>query len=491
MKKGLATVAIIGRPNTGKSTLFNRYIGERRSIESGIAGTTRDSLIEKTEGESHEFFLVDTAGLTNPEGDSLEERIQVQAEVAGENADILIFLVDGLAPLTQDDYTIAEKLRKSQKPVLFVANKLDDGDESRSWHLSELGLGMPIVISAKNNVAIHELTEAIETELKNQDFPGKKETREIYEDETTRIAFVGRPNVGKSSLLNKLLNKERSVVSPIAGTTRDTIDSEIWWDEEKNELFAEQQDFTKKFLILDTAGLRRPGKIERNFEFWSAVRTQRAIERSDVCCLIIDALDGVTHQDLAIAGKILEAGKGLILCVNKFDLVIEKSRAKEETDEREVSEVKMWGERLDKIRENYLVYLSEKVKFLNWAPVLFFSAKTGKGVQDVFVNAVNISRERAKRISTSQLNNFIPEIFYKHVAPSIGTKVGKIKYASQVETAPPKFLFHVNNKDAFHFTYQRYIENKLRDKFGFHGTPIEVKFKDSMEDFRGNKKKKR
>jgi len=487
MSAELPTIAIIGRPNTGKSTLFNRFIGEQRSIESDIAGTTRDSLIEKVTLEKYSFFLVDTAGLTDSQGDSLEDEIQSQAELALENADMLLFLVDARSELTQDDYRLAERLRKGKKPLLFVANKVDDGDESKTWHLSELGLGMPMCLSAKNNFGIYEFEDLVEEKLEKLGFPAITETQEA-DDGSLKIAFVGRPNVGKSSLFNAFLDNNRSVVSNVAGTTRDTIDTKLYYNPETKECSTEAKDgFSENITLLDTAGLRRPGKVDRGIEFWSTVRTRRAIERADVCCLLIDALDGVAHQDLTIAGEIVEAGKGVILCVNKFDLVQEKSRTQDETDDREVAEVKMWGEELDNIRRNYLNYLSQKIRFLNWAPVLFFSAKTGKGIGSVFENAQAIQTERTKRIATADLNRFIPEIYFGHVQPSVGTKIGKIKYVSQVTAAPPKFLFHVNNAQAFHFTYRRYAENKLREKYGFHGTPIEVEFRDAMDKFKGKK----
>ena len=387
-----------------------------------------------------------------------------------------MFLIDGRKELTKDDFDIAENLRKNKEvPVIFCANKIDDAN-LQNWDLMKLGLGDPLIISAKNKVGMDELSAEIENQLNLAKFPtcdGIKEDEKT--DETIKIAFVGRPNVGKSSLFNKLTNSPLSVVSNIAGTTRDTVDTE----------FIDEDD--QKYLLLDTAGLRRAGKIGKRLEFWSAVRTSRAIERSDVCVLMLDALDGVTHQDLIVAGKVLEAGKGVILCVNKFDLAIEKSRAKEDTDEREVPEVKMWNEDIEKIRNRFLNYLKQKIRFLSWAPVLFISAKTGKGIEGIFASAKGISEERVKHISTSQLNKIMPEFVHGHVLPAVGTKRGKIKFTSQADTIPPKFIFHVNNIKAFHATYRRYLENKLREKFGFHGTPIRMEFRDSMDTFKGKK----
>ena len=484
--KELATIAIIGRPNVGKSTLFNLFLGERKSIVSAISGTTRDNLIAKVNSNPrthqglYNFFLVDTAGLTDEKGDSLEEEIQKQSELAQENADVILFLVDGRKDLTADDYAIAEKLRKNKKvPVIFCANKIDDAT-LQNWDLMKLGLGEPIIISAKNRVGMDELSLAIEDKLNFAGFPTADEIfAEEENDDAIKIAFVGRPNVGKSSLMNKLTNKNLSVVSNVSGTTRDTVDTE----------YVDKDG--QKYLLLDTAGLRRAGKIGKRLEFWSTVRTTRAIERADVCVLMLDALDGVTHQDLIVAGKILEAGKGVMIAVNKFDLAVEKSHAKEETDTREVAEIKMWDEEIEVIRGRFLNYLAQKIRFLSWAPVLFISAKTGKGIEGIFESAKGIAAERKKHISTSRLNKVIPEIVHSHVLPAIGTKRGKIKFVSQADSVPPKFIFHVNNEKAFHSTYRRYLENKLREKFGFHGTPIRMEFRDAMDEFKGGKKKRK
>lgn len=425
------------------------------------------------------FWLVDTAGLTNAKGENLEQEIQTQVEIAMENGDLILFLVDGKKDFTADDFDILDKLRKSKKPVIFAANKIDDGDETRVSELAKHGLGIPLAISAKNYTNIWDLHDLISAALKKEVF-GTDRSRPVpddSDDNTIKIAFVGRPNVGKSSLLNAFLGKKRSVVSNIAGTTRDTIDTE----------FTDEED--QKYLFLDTAGLRKPGKIGKNLEFWSTVRTTRAIEKADICVLLLDALDGATHQDLAIAGKIVEAGKGILIGVNKFDLVREHARQKDEIDEREVSEVKMWGESLDKIRKDYHYYLQKKIAFLPWAPVLFFSAKTGKGITEILESVKGVAKERTKRIGTSELNGWIPEVFYGHVTPSIKTHRGKIKYASQVDICPPKFIFHVNNVKAFHFTYRRYLENKIREKYGFFGTPIKIEMRDQMDEFQGRRRK--
>jgi GTP-binding protein len=290
------------------------------------------------------------------------------------------------------------------------------------------------------------------------------------------VALVGRPNVGKSTLFNQMIGEERSVVSNVAGTTRDAIDTD-WTSEDGTQ-----------FRFIDTAGVRRPGKIGKEMEYWMVVRTRQAIERADVCVLLLDALDGVTHQDLALAGQIVEAGKALVIGVNKFDLAREKSRTVEETDERELEAVPMWDKDIADIRNRYLGYLHNKITFLPWAPVLFFSAKNGKGTADVIASLIAVNAERNKRVPTRELNLLAKDIYYGHVTPSHGLKQGKIKYVSQVDTAPPKFLFFVNNIQAFHFSYKRYIENKIREKYGFAGTPIIVELKDAMASWRGRSK---
>ena len=467
-------VTIIGRPNVGKSTLFNALAGQRKAIVSDIPGTTRDSLMEKiSHVDEMPFWLVDTAGLSNEKGESIEQEIQMQVQVSLENADLILFLVDGKKELTADDHYVIEKLRKSKVPLIFAANKIDDGNESLTYELSKTGLGLPLAISAKNYTAIWDLQDNIQAALREAGFSQETllEPAITKDSDCLHVTFIGRPNVGKSSLLNHLLGKKRVVVSDVAGTTRDAIDTE----------------FTDKdgqaYCFLDTAGLRKPGKLGRGLEFWASVRTTKAIERCDVCVLLIDALEGVTHQDLTVAGKALKLGKGIIIGVNKFDLVLEQAKQKEETDTREVPEVKMWGEKVEDIKRNYLAYLQRKISFLPWAPILFFSAKTGKGTPEILDSAKGVFKERQKRIPTAELNRWIPEVYYGHVAPTQGTKKGKIKYLSQVDINPPKFMFFVNNQRAFHFTYERYLENKIREKYGFFGTPIQIELKDSMEQF--------
>ncbi len=477
----LPVVAIVGRPNVGKSTLFNCFAREQKAIISDVPGTTRDRLMERVNGENFSYWLVDTAGLTNGFGDDLEREVQLQAELAIKNADVVLFLVDGKAEMTADDEEIVRKLRRSHAPVIFIANKIDDGNEARILELTRFGFGAPLAISAKNFTGMWEVEDRIEEILRKAGFKNRNQDSSTMADESNsdliKLAFVGHPNVGKSSVANALLREERSVVSSVPHTTRDTIDTE----------FTDSDG--QKFLFLDTAGLRRPGKLGRDLDFWSSVRTTKAIERSDVCALVLDALEGVTHQDAVIAGKIIEAGKGLILVVNKFDLAREKARTNDESDDRELDAVKMWGEKVEAIQKNYWFYLSQKLPFVSWAPVLFCSAKTGKNLDEILKSAIEIYKERKKRIATSELNRMLLEIVHGHVPPSKGMKQGKMKFIEQVETCPPKFLFFVNNGEAFHFSYRRYVERKLRDKYGFFGTPIILEFRDAMEKHRARKEK--
>lgn len=463
----LPVVAIIGRPNVGKSTLFNCFSKSKKAIVSDIPGTTRDNIIEKVQGENVDYWMVDTAGLRNEKGEQLENAIQTQAQLATENADLVLFMIDGKAPLTAEDHDIIEKVRKQRTPLLFIANKIDDGRSDHLFEYMQFGFGEPLPISAKNYTGMWELEDAIEEKLTEKGF--EKDEQSDEKSNTIKVALIGRPNVGKSTLFNQIIGQKRALVSDVAGTTRDSIDSE--WTDESGQ----------KYIFLDTAGLKRPGRIGKDIDFWSAVRSRKALENCHVAVLLIDALDGATHQDLALAGKIVESGKGLIVGVNKFDLAREKSRAGEETDDRELDEVKMWGEDLDKIRKDYWYYLNQKIAFIPWAPVLFFSGKTGKGVPTILETIKGVYAETHKRISTSALNSFVPDMYHSHVIPMVGTKKGTVKYATQVESAPPKFIFFVNNVKAFHFSYRRYVENRLREKFGFHGTPIKVEFRDSME----------
>ncbi len=512
----LATITIIGKPNVGKSTLFNAFVGKQKAITSKIAGTTRDYIISKVyftqdriDKSNQPFWLIDTAGLTDSDNNSLEDEIQQQIDLSLEHADLILFVIDGKQELTSDDWDIARKLRQSSAKVILVANKIDDGNilNLDLKEINKLGFGMPIVVSAKNFSKIWDLYNKLQDNLIALNISAENEPLVLPDPKKIRIAFVGRPNTGKSSLVNKLLDEKRTVVSDMIGTTRDAIDSEY------------EDDKGRKFTFIDTAGIRKKGQ-RKDMEFWSSVRTNQAIERSNICALIIDASVGVTHQDMVIAGEITKAGKGLVLCVNKFDLVpsavpvpveeeseeeiaknkkfkktdyskkkseyfhnkininkkIIKKEEKDKKNEKEYISIKS----TDK-RQNYLYYLQEKFSFIPWVPVVFLSAKTGKGIFEILDSAQGIFAECHKRVSTAELNQFVPEVYYGHIIPSVGNKRGKLKYCVQVDKAPPKFIFFVNNKNAFHFSYVRYLENKLREKYGFFGTPIIIELKDAMQ----------
>ena len=465
----LPVVAIVGRPNVGKSTLFNAFLGEKRSIISEVAGTTRDTLMEKIKTDSGDFWLLDTAGLTNEKGEGLEQNIQLQSEVAAENADLILLLFDGKSPATAADAEIFDSLRRSGKPLLVGINKLDAGANEASFLPEFLGFGVKdfCAISAKNRAGTQHLRHQIELKL-NEKKLLKCETSEKSTDEKTiKITFVGRPNAGKSSTLNGFLGQNRAVVSATPGTTRDSVSADFF-----------DEKLGQNFHFLDTAGVRKKGKLGRHLEFWASVRTARSIESADVCVLVLDAVAGVAHQDLVLAGQIIRAGKGLIFGVNKFDLFQAESESKNSDNE---------GANVQKMCKTYLTYLHQKIGFCPWAPVVFFSAKSPKTLPPLLESAQQIYAERQKRVSTAALNLWLPKIIFGHLPPSVKTKKGKIKMAQQVDVSPPKFIFFVNNAGAFHFSYRRYLENRIREKYGFFGTPILLEMRDALKNFRGKK----
>ena len=464
----IKTVAIIGRPNVGKSTLFNAFVKKRKAIVSDIPGTTRDNLIEKIVHKKQSFFLVDTAGLTSDAGEKLEEKIQTQARLAAQNADMILFLVDGRSEITKGDHDVANYLRKLGTKVVLAVNKIDDKNESLIWNFVSLGLGDPVAISAKNRIGLRDLVAQFPTAQVDK-------SGEITQKSSIKIAIIGRPNSGKSSLLNSLSGKNLSLVSDASGTTRDRVDTFVS-DKENN-----------KYQLIDTAGLKKSGKIGRDFDFWSSVRTAQAIEEADICVCLIDALVGVAHADLVIIGRAIGAGKGIILGVNKFDLVLARARGKDTPENKEIPEVAMWNEKVDSIKQNYLRYLSTKLAFASWAPVIFFSAKTGKGTREIFDSAKNIQLCRRFRIQTSVLNKFLPEVMHSHVLPSQGNRTGKIKFIQQVSVSPPEFKITINSRKAFHHSYWKFIENNLRKKFGFIGTPLILEFSETFQRNRKNK----
>jgi len=430
-------VAIVGRQNVGKSTLLNRLAGKQISIVSDVPGTTRDRITVNVPWQNREFTIVDTGGLELVSTFDMAQAVNRQVMNAVEEADLVLFIVDIRDGAIPSDLEIAQLLRCSKKPVLLVANKADnDKLVAGAADFFQLGLGEPSVISAYHGLGIVDLLDRIISMLPDASEVSAPEAAE----DVLKIAIVGRPNVGKSLLLNKLLGEERSIVSDIPGTTRDAIDTPL--------------DFMgQSVLIIDTAGVRRRGRIESGVEQYSVLRSFRAIDRADVVLLVLDATELVTAQDMHIAGYIQQEAKGIIILVNKWDLAADLTAAK---CEREIR---------------------GKMKFLSYAPILRISAKLGEGTDKVIPLASRIYKERHKRIPTGELNSFIQRVMASHAPPRSGTKQLSLFYATQAETSPPTFVFFVNDARLVHFSYKRYLENNLRDAFGFEGTPVQLIFK--------------
>ena len=427
-----AVVAFIGKPNVGKSTIFNRIIGEKRSIIEDTPGVTRDRLYAKATWLGKEFRVIDTGGIELKNA-PFQESIKMQAEIAMEEADIIVYVGDGRIGVDNDDEHICSLLRKWKKPVILAVNKIDDGHLlDRIYEFYSLGLGDPIAISGIHGVGIGDLLDAI---INN--FPNK--TYDDYED-SIKFSFIGRPNVGKSSLTNAILNQERVIVSDIEGTTRDAIDSPFTRDD-------------KQYVVIDTAGLKKKGKIFESIDKYAALRALSAIDRSDVCALVIDADAGVREQDKHVAGYALEAGKGIVIVVNKWDLVKKDSHTMAAYEK--------------KIRDEF--------KFLGFAPIVFVSAVTKDKIENLF-SVINDAYEGyTTRISTSVLNEVLLEVVLRNPPVEFNGGILKISYAHQVSSKPPVIVMFVNNPEYLHFSYQRFLENKLREAFGFIGTPLIIK----------------
>jgi len=443
-----AIVAIVGRPNVGKSTLFNRLVGKRMAIESDVAGTTRDRIYASTALDDYGVLLVDTGGLElDVEGDDIEANIQEQSHVAIDGADVIMFVVDVMTGLTSEDYHAAELLRKSKKPVILVANKCDNPalEESR-YDLYELGFDEPIAVTALHSSGFDELESRVGKELKALDF--EKGVEEVKDESRIHIAFLGRPNVGKSTMINGLFGKKMVVASKIPGTTRDA--TRIPFD---------YKDI--KFTLVDTAGVRRRGKVEKGIEKYSILRTMQAVDEADVCVLLIDGTEGIANQDCHVSEYILEQKKGLILAVNKMD----EFATGDERDEA----------------ENRMIYrLRKKMAYVPWAPVVFTSGLKRKNLFRVLELAESIADERDREIDPDTLNIWLDMVLAKH--PPKGQK-GKRKFAvnkiMQVGKAPPHFVLKCDWPEIMHFSYRRYLENELRSQFGFSGTSINWSFRAS------------
>lgn len=447
-------VAIVGRPNVGKSTLFNKIAGRRIAITADEAGTTRDRLFYKVQNPVMDFFLVDTGGLEFGKGETnIEADMQTQARIAIEEADLILFVVESLSGILPQDEDAAKLLRKTvKKPVFLVVNKCDELlTEAAMAEFFSLGFDRPYQVSALHKRGVEELSLSILKQLQEQHFltKGDPTYQELLKQEKlyTNVALVGRPNAGKSSLINAILNKEKLIVSHIPGTTRDSTDSLVLHE-------------GKKYNFIDTAGLKRPGRTTTGIEHFSALRSMASIEHCDVALLVVDSSEPISHQDQAIASYIIEAGKGLIILANKWDL-------KNEDDPTETER-----------RTMYLSRLKRKFSFLSWAPMIFTSAVSKKNLHHIFDQVDAIMVERAKRIPTASLNTLMERLIMDHAPSGKGRARPKIYYITQPEIHPPLFIVFVNRKSAFHFSYLRYIENRLREKFGFLGTPIKIEYRE-------------
>jgi len=425
-------VAVVGRPNVGKSTLFNRILGDRLAIVDDAPGVTRDRLYADAEWLNREFTLIDTGGLDPDTDDFITKHIFRQAEAAIESADVILFLVDIKSGIMDADRHVSDILRKSKKPVVLVVNKVDTPtkDNHELYEFYELGLGDPLPISAGQALGLGDMLDEIIAH-----FPQYEETDE--EDNRIRVAIVGKPNAGKSSLINKILGEERLIVSDIPGTTRDAIDTYVTRD-------------GHDYIFIDTAGLRRKSKIRENIEHYSMLRTVAAVERCDVCVLLIDADEGITDQDTKIAGIAHESGRAAIIAVNKWDKI----------------------EKNDKTMREFTKNLEMELKYMPYAPKLFISALTGQRVPKLFELIYSTYQNHALRISTGVLNDVILEATAMHSPPSDKGKPLRIYYGTQVSVKPPTFVLFVNDKKLMHFSYTRYLENKIREAFGFDGTPV-------------------
>ena len=443
---GKPIVAIIGKPNVGKSTFFNYIVGSRISIVEDTPGVTRDRVYAETNWRGRNFTVVDTAGIEPEKDDIIISQMREQAKIAVEIADVIIFLTDIKQGVTAADQEIALMLKKSKKPVVLVCNKADNmsRDKNEIYEFYNLGIGEPYPISSANALGIGDVLDAI-----YENFPQKQDDED--EDNRIRVAVIGKPNVGKSSLINKILGENRTIVSSIAGTTRDAIDTEY-------------ENKYGKYTLIDTAGIRKKSKVTESIEKFSIMRTLLAIERADVCLMMIDALDGVSEQDAKIAGEAHEAGKGIIIVINKWDEY-----------EKETGTL-----------EKYKKEVYNKLSYLSYAPIIFISAKTGQRVDKLFTMINNVAEQNSMRISTSVLNQVINEAIALVQPPTDKGRRLKILYATQVSTKPPTFVVFVNNKELFHFSYERYLVNQIRKEFGLEGTPIRmIEREKSDKEFNG------
>jgi len=427
-------VAIVGRQNVGKSTLLNRLTGKPLAIVENLPGTTRDRIFADVSWQGVEFIMVDTGGLELGLNSTIAKGVKEQVEVAVTEADVIVFLVDVTSGKTTSDLEVVDMLRQVSTPILLVANKADNARlETEAIEFYELGLGEPLAVSAYHGRGTAELLDKIVSLLPA---PSPVEAK----SEVVKVAIVGRPNVGKSMLLNTLVGEKRAIVDDIPGTTRDAIDTLVDFD-------------GQSVLLIDTAGIRRRGRVGMGVERYSVIRALRAIDRADIVLLVLDATEMVTAQDMHVAGYIQQATKGIVLAVNKWDLVTDKN-------------ITEWNR-----------YVRSQLKFMTYAPVLYISAKFGQGVDKIIPQVCQVYQERLKRFSTAEVNEVIQQAVAAHNLPRSGSKQLKVLYATQTEVNPPTFVFFVNDAKLIHFSYRRYLENKLRQSFGFAGTPFRLVFK--------------
>ena len=435
----MSTVCLVGRPNVGKSTLFNRLVGKKISIIEDTPGVTRDRIYGDVHYNDYHFHLIDTGGIDVTDGEFNNE-IKVQASLAIDEADLVVFVVDGKDDITHNDYVIRDMLRKANKNVIVAVNKIDNTSRMENvYQFYELGFEDVIPVSGEHNIGILELLDRITKDLKP--LPDIE-----YDSNKIKFCLIGRPNVGKSSLVNALLNEEKAIVSDIAGTTRDAVDTEFRYD-------------GKDYVAIDTAGLRKKGKIYENIEKYSVIRSMKAIERSDVCVLVINAEEGIIEHDKHIASYALEAGKPIVLVVNKWDMVNDKNNIKD-----------------------FTTLIRSEFQFLSYVPIVFLSALTKKRIHTLMPEILKVYNNSLKEIKTSVLNEVIREAVLLNQPPSYKGRRLKIYFVNQSGTKPPKFTFNVNSKGLVHFSYLRYLENKLRENFDLEGTPIIIQFKNKNGD---------
>lgn len=430
-------IAIVGRPNVGKSTFFNKVAGRKISITEDKPGVTRDRLYADAEWRGKAFSMVDTGGIELRSEDTMWKEIKKQAEVAIDTAQVIMLFVDGREGLTSSDYDVADMLRRSKKPVILVVNKIDEYSEEKVFEFYSLGLGEPYPISAEHGTGIGDLLDEAVSWFEKVD---------TTEDESIKIAVVGKPNAGKSSLVNRLLGFERSIVTDIAGTTRDAIDSKFTFN---------GTDYT----IIDTAGIRKKSKVEDDIEYYSVMRAFDAVRRADVCLLVVDSVDGLTEQDTKIIGYVHEQGKPSVIVMNKWDLV--------EKDTNTINKFE------DKLKED--------LKFMSYFKSVYISAKTGQRVEKILSIVGEVYGHSRHRVATGTLNDVIADAVRSNEPPSYNGKRLKVYYASQVAVAPPTIVLFVNNSNLLHFSYERYLENVLRKSFDFSGTPFKILTREKSE----------